>query len=365
MNLYSRVSCVTALDKALDSPLGKAVQDKLNQINLQEKDEYFNLKFLLFQNSFSTVQEFLDKLDNLTQNLSRAIGEGTETCIGLYQIQQMIEEDVEILISRSKKIWKRSLSFFVLSAKKVIEYIPDDGASFNQLVDKMKAERPKRYVQKKLERISEPNLERLSDDINRIKKDEDIEFITRLFMTFEPQTIRSPQYLTITLSNCSPYALRLVQNFVAKCEKNPPVLPIPPPINTTSSILSPQPLSATGQFPKRIQNKDSLITKQNDKNDQNQANIAALKIVQNYLLNTLGPNASNSAVVAAVASQLSKQGRIENAIAELKRAQTPGPTLPPPPLFGNSPKKQNSNPTPQRKTESSPLRVAKLKTDIP
>ena len=307
MNLYSRVSCVTALDKALDSLIGRAVQNSLALLDIKEKDEYFNLKYLLFQNSFSNLQEFLEKLDILTQNLSIAIGEGTDTCIALYQIQQMIEEDLQILIPKNKKLWKKSLSFFIFSTKKILEYIPNDSLTYNQLVDKMNAERPKKPAPKKFEKVSEPNIEKLSDEINRIKKDEDIEFITRLFMTFEPQTLRSPAYLTITLSNCSPYALRLVQNFVNKCEKFPPILPTPPPINTSGSIFSLQPLSATAQTPKRSQSKDNH------------------NFSTNSATNHIHPSPIN---------------------------------------INNIPKKQSTNSTPQRKTESSPLRIAKLKTDI-
>lgn len=237
MNVLLRATCVEILDKAFSSPLGSLVVVRLQMLSNLETPAiaFLNIKNKIIQNEFSSLKEFIKYVTDTCENLIQFIGPNEEISIAIESVLQEIVENTTPFIPTEETNWKEVTKGYIQSLEKSFNSIPDDKAAFSSQISNSSIEN---YLipdkSSLLENTPDVDPVALIDKIQRIKKDADIEYIAFLLMNFEPLITQSEGYVNINLTQCSQQMLKLIDNYVKKCELKvpPPPHPLPPRPNT-------------------------------------------------------------------------------------------------------------------------------------
>jgi len=232
--------CCECYDKGINSYVGSSVVGELmkGDSSVPEITRFFNIKEDLLNGSIKSIDEFIAEVRMRVFYIVKLFGNQTDIGYGMKIIEQIIIEELDCYVVRDLSNWMSSISVLTDSIKTVLPQIPGNRAQYIENLRVVSLHEKRSNLEKKnatLSKPAHPNIEKLYDQINRLKNDDDIEHVVRILTNFEPQISRKPGFIEAKLEKCNLYVLSLLENYISKCqlkEINPPPPSTPPSVKT-------------------------------------------------------------------------------------------------------------------------------------
>lgn len=228
MDFETCLLCVDAVEAAMASPIGQALQNLGNAYNrrLPFSEKYFNVLDNLYKNKYSSPKSFLDDYNDSIEDTITANNDESEITIAIQSIQQIVNEKMEKLCKFDRTSFRSNSIDFISKMKDNLSIIPDEINDFAEIVNIIT--HPKEllldYIYNDDSDIQdfEPDdaeILSLKSQLMRLKKDEDLMEIGKLVKHYEETAIIAPNgTIDFDLYKCSKYTIKLIQGMIATME---------------------------------------------------------------------------------------------------------------------------------------------------